>query len=280
MLLYDIIQQYHPEVTQRITAMIGASTPKYDVSNIAEYFFNHTKETWSLDDLKYAVPPLDAAWIEYKLPPIAMIDGKREHKVTNGYRAYYGAIMLKGKPPVNQYLFAGQFWAVDGRGAECKFSSVMRFSITDAFTITDLSLWDSITQEIHHEQKGYAYYTNYVLLLAFSFANTKNIETVAIKAPHVLNCARVKRGKQPLVSYKVINVLPFGKVHSQQSRSLVSTGDGVALHIRAGHFARYGPKYNKGLLFGKHEGMYWIPQSLIGSPENGVSVHDYKAAKV
>lgn len=36
-----------------------------------------------------------------------------------------------------------------------------------------------------------------------------------------------------------------------------------------GHFVHYGPKYGKGLLFGKYEGRYWIPQHLRGSAEVG-----------
>lgn len=32
----------------------------------------------------------------------------------------------------------------------------------------------------------------------------------------------------------------------------------------------------KGLLFGKHEGVYWVPQHLRGDPERGTVISDYE----
>jgi hypothetical protein len=52
-------------------------------------------------------------------------------------------------------------------------------------------------------------------------------------------------------------------------------GLGVALHIRRGHYAYYGEKYNRGKLFGKYEGMFWKPQTTAGDSASGEAKHDY-----
>lgn len=125
-----------------------------------------------------------------------------------------------------------------------------------------------------------AYYLH-PILLAFSFRNCKNIEVVDVQAPVKLQKARVRRGKEPLVRYSVVNVLPLANLRSPRSRSVESAdGQGVALHIRAGNFAHYGEKFGRKKLFGKFEGMYWRPQATVGSLERGLSVHDYSVEKV
>lgn len=50
-------------------------------------------------------------------------------------------------------------------------------------------------------------------------------------------------------------------------------------HVCRGHFAEYGPKYGRGLLFGKYEGRFFIPPHMKGSANRGVVEKDYEVAK-
>ena len=42
-----------------------------------------------------------------------------------------------------------------------------------------------------------------------------------------------------------------------------------------GHFREYGDAYGKGLLFGKHEGRFFIPSFARGELEHGLSVQRF-----
>ena len=54
-----------------------------------------------------------------------------------------------------------------------------------------------------------------------------------------------------------------------------SSSTGVPLTSVRGHHAEYGPAYDKGLLFGKYEGRFWIPQHARGSADQGEVRHRY-----
>lgn len=47
-------------------------------------------------------------------------------------------------------------------------------------------------------------------------------------------------------------------------------------HVCRGHFARYGPEFNKGLLFGKHAGLFWVGLHARGDKKFGTIEKDYK----
>lgn len=49
-------------------------------------------------------------------------------------------------------------------------------------------------------------------------------------------------------------------------------------HVCRGHFAEYGPEFNKGLLFGKYAGRFYVPPHLKGDKKNGVVEKDYAIA--
>jgi hypothetical protein len=70
------------------------------------------------------------------------------------------------------------------------------------------------------------------------------------------------------VQVQTIVVRPVG---SRARSAATGAGDGAApLSTVRGHFSHYGPKYGKGLLFGKIAGRFWIPmqaRSGAGSDE-------------
>jgi hypothetical protein len=107
-----------------------------------------------------------------------------------------------------------------------------------------------------------------VLLGALNFLNCRN---VSIEEPKRSRAER-RRIERTGVRVHEIMVTPTGR--STRSASPESTGIMPLTSVR-GHFAHYGPKYGKGLLFGKLEGRFWIPQFARGDAEHGEHEHSY-----
>ncbi len=280
--------------------VIDGIGPKFDVTNVAEYYYHHPKEYWMIgDDFPNPKPPFESMWVEYRYPRNTWskeAGGVRIKAYDNGLIPYFGCfvstkmefapqrdhiLMTARKPETpGEYGMFGGVWYVDQREKQAvKFadSVAMRFDL-DADGNIDKFFFPEFMGKDNEERSSYAYFFHPVLM-AFSFRNCKNIEVVQVSAARELQKARVRRGKLPLMSYHVINVLKFGKSYRSTSRQVESDGTNVALHIRAGNFARYGERYKRGKLFGKYEGMFWRPQVVVGSAERGVSTHDY-AAKI
>lgn len=101
---------------------------------------------------------------------------------------------------------------------------------------------------------------------------------VWLKAVTLLNCRNVtlveptrtraqrRRFERDGIRISEIHVFPSGT--SVRGRSM-PVGSGAPLHSVRGHIARYGPKWGRGLLFGRIEGEFWIPQHARGSAERG-----------
>lgn len=107
------------------------------------------------------------------------------------------------------------------------------------------------------------------VLQALNFLNCSNVDITEPKRPR----AERRRIERTGVHVHELTVYPRGtSTRSLKGESL----HGTPLHSVRGHFSEYGPKYNKGLLFGKYEGRFWVPQHARGSAEHGVDVHDYK----
>lgn len=108
-----------------------------------------------------------------------------------------------------------------------------------------------------------------VLLGALNFANCRNIEIVEPRRE------RHERRRLERVGVRIstIQIRPFGR--SSRGPKGESLGLTPLTSVR-GHFACYGPDYDRGLLFGKLAGRFWISQHARGTAEEGVSITDYK----
>lgn len=107
-----------------------------------------------------------------------------------------------------------------------------------------------------------------VLLGALNFLNCRN---VSIETPQRPRPER-RRIERTGVRVHEIMVTPTGR--SSRSASGEPLGMLPLTSVR-GHFSHYGPKYGKGLLFGKHEGRYWVPQHARGDARWGEDEHSY-----
>jgi hypothetical protein len=104
------------------------------------------------------------------------------------------------------------------------------------------------------------------ILGALNFLNCSNVEAVE---------PRRSRGERRRIERTGITVTAL-TVYPTRARAgqAVSRASGVPLTSVRGHFAEYGPRYGKGLLFGKYEGRFWVPMHARGSADEGISLHD------
>ena len=140
--------------------------------------------------------------------------------------------------------------------------------LRDFFADFGLQLVDqNVDEDFIHEMKVEIHTMTQTAVTAFTLLNTKNIEAEIVTPDAALQRARARRGRLPLVTYKVLKV----RLPKPQRGSLTyasGAGDLVALHWRAGHLKRYTAAAP---LFGRYVGMwYWSP-SLIGRAERIVN---------
>lgn len=123
-------------------------------------------------------------------------------------------------------------------------------------------------RQTHESQTG-EMWTNsqLVTLQALNFLNCRNVQIVEPHRPR----AERRRIARTGVTVSEINVFPIGR----SARSAKLEPVGVPLTSVRGHFAHYGPQYDRALLFGKYAGRYWIPQHARGTAELGEVEHSY-----
>lgn len=104
--------------------------------------------------------------------------------------------------------------------------------------------------------------------------NCRNIEAAEPKRER----HERRRLERAGVKVQVLVVHPVGR-RGARPGGAVDAAAATALTSVRGHFAKYGPGWpdgDRGLLFGKHAGRFWHPQSSRGTPEVGVNVNDYE----
>jgi hypothetical protein len=97
-----------------------------------------------------------------------------------------------------------------------------------------------------------------VLNAALNFLGCSNVEVALPRHPYPVR----RRMRQSKVEVQAIVVRPPGKRTAGGVRP-VGDGDTPLTSVR-GHFAHYGPAHDRGLLFGKLAGKFWIPARAVG----------------
>jgi hypothetical protein len=119
--------------------------------------------------------------------------------------------------------------------------------------------WDKSASEMHMR----------INLGVLNFLNCVNVGIAEPQRPR----AERRRIERTGVRVSEIHVFPVGPSASGGGRPL--DGGGTALHSVRGHFANYGPRFGRGLLFGKHEGRFFRPQHARGAADNGEVEQSY-----
>jgi hypothetical protein len=114
------------------------------------------------------------------------------------------------------------------------------------------------------------------VLGALNFLNCSNVDLVETQMPRPAARRLARAGVDVTVSE--ISVFPTGR--SSAGGKAGERKGGQRLAVVRGHFASYGGAHPdgrpRGLLFGKHEGRFWHPQTTRGDADAGRSEHDYK----
>lgn len=114
----------------------------------------------------------------------------------------------------------------------------------------------------------------HIALLTISFLHCKNVHLQAVVPPKKPLSHKQKRRGDPSyarLTYHVLDIAPMRQVLRTQGHE-ERNGTKQALHICRGHFADY--REGRGL-FGKYQGVFWIPQHLRGSVQQGITSKDY-----
>jgi hypothetical protein len=98
---------------------------------------------------------------------------------------------------------------------------------------------------------------------SLNFLNASNVEIAEPQRPRPERRRLARTG----VTVQAIVVRPPGKRRAASSVPRpIEAGEQVFSPVR-GHFARYGPEHDRGLLFGKYAGKFWIAAHARGAGE-------------
>ena len=164
---------------------------------------------------------------------------------------YYGKIM---------YIFSGfmQLFETDGSLYTIEYHDYLNNN-------------QSCLDDMDEDHKQVALDQDAILRKFLAFLACTNVRTLDGHPDAKLQKARKKRGKLPLVSYKVLQLRPAGGGTNDDPKHLWSN----RVHLCRGHMAEYGVN-GKGLLFGKYSGSFWIPPHVKGDKKQGLVVKDYQ----
>jgi hypothetical protein len=105
-----------------------------------------------------------------------------------------------------------------------------------------------------------------VLMGSLNFLNCSNVRAIEPERSRGERRRMARTG----VTVTTLNVFPTRTLGAGRR---AGESVGVPLTSVRGHFAEYGPRYGKGLLFGRVEGRFWIPQHARGDAAVGVVEH-------
>jgi hypothetical protein len=98
---------------------------------------------------------------------------------------------------------------------------------------------------------------------SLNFLNGSNVDVAEPARPRPERRRIARTG----VAVQTIVVRPPGKRRDRSGAARpIDAAESVLSPVR-GHWARYGPGYNRGLLFGKYHGKFWIPGHVRGACE-------------
>ena len=113
-----------------------------------------------------------------------------------------------------------------------------------------------------------------VAIVMLDILNCQNVVTKDVVPPEKLNRKRIRNGKLPLYTYKILEVVK-GKPKSKNAGSVTwdyQSPASVRFHLCRGHFKTFTPDKP---LFGKYSGTFWWNPQSRGNKELGEIEKDY-----
>lgn len=282
-----------------------------DITEAARMFFEDTRdEMWAWDkDFPTMVSPWPIAWFEWRTPKHIQSDGVMR---PFGYRGKFAALVLcsrwnaeEAAPSVHPgigfirkifFQAHGHYPSIDGSIDYAAVTEPVHwilmatvFADTPGRKLVNMGyVFDYLNgdgvpivsnRRILPIDQAIGIHTGGALLpvaFAISLIHCKNTALVDRVVPEKIQKARRRRGKDPKVVYKTLEISPMKQILRTEGRS-AEVGLQKALHICRGHFKDYREKG----LFGSesHKGIYWWDMHIRGVPEAGVVIKDYKLLK-
>lgn len=112
------------------------------------------------------------------------------------------------------------------------------------------------------------------LVTMLSILNCQNVVTKTVEPPEKLNRKRIRGGKLPLYTYKILEVVK-GKPKLKDGGSVpwdYKSPESVRFHLCRGHFKTFSPDKP---LFGKYSGTFWWNPQSRGDRRKGVVEKEY-----
>jgi len=106
---------------------------------------------------------------------------------------------------------------------------------------------------------------------SLNFLNASNIDIAEPARPRPLR----RRIERTDVQVQTIVVRPPGKARSKSAVTRPIDALEAPLSPVRGHWSHYGERYNRGRLFGKYEGKFWVPAHARGAGEAEAPTKDY-----
>ena len=113
-----------------------------------------------------------------------------------------------------------------------------------------------------------------VAMVMTDIINCQNVITKDVLPPEKLNQKRIRKGKLPLYSYKILEVVK-GKPKTKNAGTVpwdYKSPDAVRFHLCRGHFKTFTEERP---LFGKYSGTFWWNPQSRGDRSKGVVEKDY-----
>lgn len=269
-----------------------------DIREAARMFYEDTKnETWDWrKDFPTLVSPWPLAWYEWQSPVQYQSDGvmKSVQLPTLNFGALVGCFRLdpnRPTPPLSR-----MFQGLIEKAPNTKSPSipahwllqVLFFAETPNRTLLhygqmisyldDAGLPDLDSRVIISSSPSGNAIKGLMLPLAFaiSLLHCKNVTVVDKPIPEKVQRARIRRGKQPKIVYKTLEIEPMRQILHTEGQ-VERVGLQRALHICRGHFKDYREKGLFGLE--SHKGIYWWDMHVRGTPEAGAVVKDYRVLR-
>lgn len=299
------------DMTQTLAAQLGTNELPVVMADDVASWRNAEPRATPLDEIPMPAPPWPRCWIEYpsysgrerralyvrdvtalaygdhgdnrwldehiELPPVMLqaLDDARANGFGNeelGWAVFTVVfVSLAGEPGVvvgpvgmiglvlnDKGAICGNRWAFTG-GPEAEAQLTAKGATVDEWILAsvDAGLW------------------------TMALCNMRNIVTELVRPP--VRRRHRKRGNVAPTRFHVLRLqLPGGnRVGLDGLTAHDDGGEGVGLHLVRGHPAHYGdccPGQHepRKLLFGKHQGVYWIPAHMRGDPERGEVLKDYE----
>lgn len=235
---------------------------------------------WRWDEYKNVSIPFDLFWSECE------VRGTRIGQCVCGALVEFGRMTddLRGRAPADAaYVMQLHFAAALHDAPPNYQGNMLAFFNTGRELITEhlktMMVYGRVPQGIfkHVGTEGAANHLasqlDNVLDLLF-LLGCKNVDIQPRDPdPKQAKIARKRHGDTPHgYRYHVLVVRPAGSRSDAPAQEIGT----MPRHVCRGHFAEYGPKYGKGLLFGKYEGRFYVPPHVKGNKDRGTVEKDYE----